>query len=268
MKLLSLNVALFETNNDLLLKFLSEQKFDILCLQEVSEKIDSSADPDFISKNYIDKATLNLKYSFFGQTLLAHDFHLKNFHQKENFDYDFGGYLQSGNYLKSKFKIINKSSVFVKGNRSQIEITDWSGWPKDQNKAVQVVDLQLPNLKKLRILNYHGIWTKEKIGNEETLKACQKILALAKEVDYSTIIVGDFNLFPDTESMQVFYNDFVSLVDKYDIQTTRPKSNELSNLKRNVVDFVLVSRDIKVNSFAVLNSDVSDHLPLVLDFEV
>jgi len=267
MRLLSLNVALFETNNDLLLKFLSKQKFYILCLQEVSEKVDSSVNPDFISKNYIDEATADLKYSFLDPTLLAHDFHLKNFHQKASFDYDFGGFLKAGNYLKSKFRIIKNSSVFVKGG-PEIKTLDWSGWPETQIKAVQVVDLQLPKSKKLRVINYHGIWTKEKIGNDETLAACKKILSLAKETNYPTIIAGDFNLFPDTLSMQVFYNDFFSLVDAYNISTTRPKSNELNNLKRNVVDYVLVTKDIKVNSFQVLDSDVSDHLPLILDFEL
>lgn len=267
MRLLSLNVALFETNNDLLSRFLSQQDLDILCFQEVSEKIDASVNPDFVSKNPIDKATKNLKYSFFGQTWTMKEFHLKNFHKKINFDFHFGGFLKTGGYIKTKFKIIQKSNIFVQRSL-QVKVTDWSKWPKNQSKAVQMVDLQLSNSKKLRVLNYHGIWTKEKIGNDETLKACRKILKLAREVNYSTIIAGDFNLFPNTPSMQVFYDDFINLVDKYDISTTRPKSNELSHLKRNVVDYILVSKDIKVNSFAVLDLDVSDHLPLILDFEI
>ena len=68
--------------------------------------------------------------------------------------------------------------------------------------------------------------------------------------------------------MKVFYKDFVSLVDTYKIKTTRPGSNELSSLERNVVDFILVTPDIKINSFEVLDSEVSDHLPLILDFEI
>ncbi len=267
MKLLSLNVAAFELNNKLVSSFLSKQNFDIICLQEVAGKIEESVNPDFISKDPIDEATKNLKYSTFGKTWLMRDFHLKNFHGKANFDYDFGGLLKAGNYFKTKFKIIHKANVFVQKS-SDIQVTDWTKWPNNQVKAVQVVDLELPNFKKLRVLNYHGIWTKEKVGNEVTLKACKQILDLAKEVDYPTIIVGDFNLFPDTASMQVFYKDFASLVDTHNISTTRPKSNELSNLKRNVVDFVLVSKDVKVNSFTVLDSDISDHLPLVLDFEI
>lgn len=265
MRLLSLNVALFETNNKKLHDFLIKINADIVCLQEIAEKVDEGVLDEYISRDVIDKATKSLKYSFFGPTWIIKDFHRKNFHKKESFDFEFGGFLKSGNYIKSKFKIIKKSNVFIK--YKHIKFTDWSTWPKNQPKAVQVVDLELLDSKKLRILNYHGIWTKEKIGNKETLEACRKINNLAKQVKYPVIITGDFNLFPDTESMKVF-KDFISLVNKFEVQTTRPKSNELSHLERNVVDYILVSKGIRVKSFQVLDSDVSDHLPLILDFEV
>ena len=265
MRLICLNVALFETNNEKLYEFLLKTKPDIICLQEVAGKIDPKVNPAYISKGFIDKATVNLPYSFFSPNWEIRDFHRKNFHKKESFDFEFGGFLKAGNYIKSKFKIFKEANVFIK--YKTIKFTDWSTWPAKQPKAVQVVDLELPHSKNLRILNYHGIWTKEKIGTTETLKACKKINKLATEVNYPTIITGDFNLFPDTESMKVFQDHFISLVDKYNIQTTRPGSNELNHLQRNVVDFILVTPDIKVNSFRVLASDVSDHLPLILDFE-
>lgn len=261
MLLLSLNVALFETNNEKLYKFLLDQNPDIICLQEIAQKLDPNVDPAYLSKNYVDKAAKNLKYSFFSPNWI-----IKDFHQKENFDFDFGGFLKSGNYIKSKFKIFKKSNIFI--TNKIIKVIDWSSWPEKQSKAVQIVDLDLPGSKNLRILNYHGIWTKEKIGNQNTLSACQKINQIAQEVDYPVIIVGDFNLFPNTESMKVFKDSFVSLVDKYQIQTTRPKINELNNLERNVVDYIFVSQGVKVNSFQVLDTDVSDHLPLILDFDL
>lgn len=266
MRLLSLNVALFETNNEKLYEFLLRRNADIVCLQEVAKSSDPLINKDYLSKDFIDKATRRLKYSFFGPTWQIRDFHQKNFHQKENFDFDFGGFLKSGNYIKSRFKLLTKKNIFITSRI--IKMTDWSIWPKKQSKAVQVVDLKLPGSKKLRVLNYHGIWSKEKIGNTETLKACKKINQLATAIDYPAIITGDFNLFPDTESMRVFQDRFISLVDKYNIKTTRPKLNELNHLKRNVVDFILISKGIKVKSFEVLNSDVSDHLPLILDFNL
>jgi endonuclease/exonuclease/phosphatase family metal-dependent hydrolase len=267
MRLLSLNVALFEANNKQLSTFISKGNFDILCLQEVTEKIDLTANPEYVSKNVIDKTTKELEYSAFDPILRLRECHLLNFHKKKNFDFDFGGFLNIGNYVKSKYKIIKKSNVFVK-KYSEITITDWKNWPNNQSRAVQILDLLLPNSKKIRILNHHGIWTKEKIGNDETEKACKMILALAKEVNYPSIIAGDFNLFPETQSMRIFYKDFISLVDTHSIKTTRPKSNELSHLEKNIVDYILVSKHIKIRSFEVLDSEVSDHLPLILDFEI
>lgn len=243
MLLLSLNVALFEANNERLHQFLLEQNPDIVCLQEVADKIDPEVNPAYLSKKYIDKAIKKLTYSFFSPTWEIRDFHQKNFHQKDSFDFEFGGFLLAGNYFKSKYKILKKSNVFVQDNN--IKVTDWTTWPKIQSQAVQVVDLKLPNLKKLRILNYHGIWTKDKIGNLETLTACQKINQLAKEVDYPVIITGDFNLFPDTASMKVF-KDFTSLVDTHSIQTTRPQSNELSHLKKMLLIIFWLARESKL----------------------
>jgi endonuclease/exonuclease/phosphatase family metal-dependent hydrolase len=267
MQLLSLNVAIFEANNEPVSKFLTKQNADILCLQEVTKKIDNSANPDYISKSPIDEATKNLKYEFYNPITMLKDFQVNNFHKKENFEFDFGGFIEMGNYIRTGFTIVNKEHIYLK-NTGNIKITDWKNWPKCFSTGVQIVDLKLPKSKMLRVINYHGIWTKEKVGNIETLNACRKILSLAKEVNYPTIIAGDFNLFPDSPSMQVFYKDFISLVDKHNIVTTRPNNNELSHLERNVVDYVLVSKGIKINSFKVLDSDVSDHLPLVLDFEI
>jgi endonuclease/exonuclease/phosphatase family metal-dependent hydrolase len=267
MRLLSLNTAIFEANNEPVKDFLIKQKADILCLQEVTKPIDKSANREFISKTSIDCATENLKYEFFNPITILKDFQVNNFHKKKSFSFDFGGFIEMGNYMRTKFEIIKKEHQYVK-NTGNIKTTDWKNWPKCFSTGVQIADLRLPQSKMLRVINYHGIWTKEKVGNPETLKACKKILSLAKGANYPTIIAGDFNLFPDTPSMKIFYKDFISLVDEFSIITTRPQNNELSNLDRNVVDYILVSKDITVKSFNVPDLNISDHLPLVLDFDL
>lgn len=267
MKLISLNVAIFEANNDSIENFLQEQKPDILCFQEVTKKIDESANINFVSKSSIDMAAKKLRYGFFNPITALKDFQANNFHKKDNYIFDFGGFIEMGNYIKTKFKIAKKEHIFVKGN-GKIKITNWTDFPKKFCNGFQIADLELPKRKKLRIINYHGIWSKEKVGNNETKIACKKILNEAKKVQYPTIIAGDFNLFPNTPSMQVFYKDFISLVDEHRISTTRPKHNELSHLERNIVDYILVSKNVKIASFEVKNTDISDHLPLILDFEV
>ena len=131
-----------------------------------------------------------------------------------------------------------------------------------------MMDLFINNDNSLRIINYHGIWTRDKKGNSKTYEVCNKILGFASAFEGNVIICGDFNLLPDTPSMKIFQRDFISLIDHFNIKTTRPSSNELNGNSRNVVDYIFVDKKIKVKSFKVLNKDVSDHLPLVLDFDL
>lgn len=265
MKLISLNVALFEKNNDKLNDFLSKEDADILCLQEVTKKVDSDVNKDFITKDTIDQTTPNLNESFYGPIWVLSKFEMGNFHGKDYFSFDLGGKAEFGNYIKTKYKILKAQNIFVQNHFTYI--TDWSNWPNEDYRGVNVVDLEIDG-KKLRVLTYHGIWSKDKMGTELTLEACTKIKNIALEVSYPSIITGDFNLFPDTKSMKVFDGKFTNLCNKFDIKTTRPQSNELSSKTRNVVDYILVSEGVKVNDFKVIDSDVSDHLPLILEFEI
>lgn len=264
MKLLSLNIGLFEANNAKLEQFLKEQQPDVLCLQEATKKVDESALQDFVSFDTVNEATPRLTSSFFAPIWVLSKFEKKDFHGEENFVFDLGGKVEFGQYLRSRLPILKGQNVFVQNHFSYV--TDWSSWPQEDYRAVQVVDLSI-NGKVVRVLNYHGIWSRDKRGTDKTLAACERIRELAQEAD-ECIICGDFNLFPDTDSIKVLSEAFTSLIDIYDIRRTRPSSNELSSQSRNVVDYIFVSKGIMVNSFEVIQSDVSDHLPLVLDFDL
>ncbi len=265
MKLVSLNVALFEKNNDALLDFLATEQPDILCLQEVTKRLDEHAIPDYISKEAIDRATPQLNYGFFAPIWALSSFEQTQFHGKEHFSFELGGMAEFGNYVKSAFPICKAENIFVQNHFSYV--TDWSHWPKEDYRAFIVADLQLPETK-VRIITYHGIWSRDKQGTPLTKQACERIREIATAVAYPCIICGDFNLFPDTESISVLSDTFTSLVDSYNIDTTRPASNELHHQQRNVVDYIFVSHGIHTVDFSVPNIEVSDHLPLILEFEV
>lgn len=264
MKLISLNVALFESNNEKLSSFIESSNADILCLQEVTKRVDDETNSAFISLDSIDTASPGLRSSFFAPIWTLKTFDKSDFHGEEHFQFDLGGLAEFGQYIRSRYPITKAQNIFVQNHFSYI--TDWSNWPAEDYRAVQVTDIELENTH-LRILNYHGIWSKDKKGTELTKQACETINSLANEVECPSIICGDFNLFPDTESMAVFSNH-QNLLNEYEIRSTRPSSNELNNQSRNVVDYILVSDGIKVNDFQVIDSDVSDHLPLMLDFEL
>lgn len=268
-RLLSLNVSIFDENNVRLASFLKKISPDIICLQEATRKVDDSALDSFITKTAVDQATPLLPYSFFAPNWTLRDFRQSNFHGKKLFQHDFGGFIEYGNYIKTRFKILEGRSIFVQDHFSYM--TDWE-WvekhPGEEPRMVQIADLQISSTQKLRLINYHGIWSKDKMGNEKTKSVSRKLLRWAAEVFHPSIIAGDFNLFPHTKSVKIIKSKFISLVDKYNVTTTRPKSNELSFAKRNVVDYIFVSKGIKVKNFKVIESDVSDHFPLLLEFKV
>lgn len=269
MKLLSLNVSIFDDNNDKLVRFLKETSPDIVCLQEVTRKVEDTSLDYFITKDAIDKATPALIHSFFSPNWVLRDFEIPNFHGKEIFKHDFGGFIEIGNYVRSRFKIVEGKGVFVQGDFSYVTNWKWNAdHPGQEPRMVQVVDLKIDN-RKLRILNYHGIWSRDKKDTDRTKSASNELLQLASEVADPTIICGDFNLFPNTESIKALKNRFRSLVDEFKIRSTRPKSNEHnSTRKRNVVDYIFINEKITVEKFDVIESDISDHLPLLIEFNI
>jgi endonuclease/exonuclease/phosphatase family metal-dependent hydrolase len=62
--------------------------------------------------------------------------------------------------------------------------------------------------------------------------------------------------------------DFRNLIKEYNIKSTRPDFKDHLDEWNNVVDYIFVDDKIKVNNFEVINTDISDHLPLILDFEI
>ena len=86
------------------------------------------------------------------------------------------------------------------------------------------------------------------------------------------ILCGDFNLFPDTKSIAVLKQVMKSLTDEFGIETTRSRLH-FENFKGEAIpdtisDYMFVSPEVRVDSFSVPDIEISDHLPLVLDFSL
>lgn len=75
-------------------------------------------------------------------------------------------------------------------------------------------------------------------------------------------------MLPISKSIAIMNQNFHNLIEEYKIESTRPEFENGLNKGHHVCDYIFVSDEIKVKSFEVLNTDVSDHLPLVLDFDI
>lgn len=262
MKLVDLNVSIKKDNNDEVIKFLKDTKADIITLQEVMRGIDKTVYDRYNNSKIIkDNLQEERRYSFYG-ALWVSDKHIKNGMVTK----DFGGLAEQGNEIISKYPIIEASNnFFYKNYHIFKDTTDFR--KTDHARAVLNTKVEIGN-KKLRILNIHGIWNEGKVGDERTKKQCEYILSLVEDNKVPTIVVGDFNLHPESESIQLLNKKLTNLIEKYNIKTTRPTVKDGLDVGDSVDDYIFVNDKIKVNSFEVKQNKVSDHYPLILDFEI
>lgn len=178
-----------------------------------------------------------------------------------------------GIFIKNKFNIQNNGDFFTVGNKdAYIKAT-----PHTLPFKTQHLQLTIGG-KLLTICNVHGTaWPINKLDSEERLKQSQKIIDFANSQSGEKIITGDFNLFPNTKSIEMFEErGFHNLVKDFHITSTRgtlvkqlhPEYGHTDQGFQEFADYTFVSSGIKVKNYTVPDLPISDHLPLMLEFEI
>jgi len=138
--------------------------------------------------------------------------------------------------------------------------------------GLSYVELRIDG-KKLLIGSLHGkAQPGNKLDTPVRLEQSRIVIDFFKNKEGLKIIGGDFNLMPETRSIKMFEEaGYKNLIKEFGIKSTR---NSLAweqfrgQEKQYFADYVFVSPGVKVKSFEVPHLEVSDHLPLILDFEV
>jgi endonuclease/exonuclease/phosphatase family metal-dependent hydrolase len=115
----------------------------------------------------------------------------------------------------------------------------------------------------LTIINFHGLWNGEGKGDsEDRILQSQNTLDFIATLPGEVVLAGDFNLLPETRSIQMFEESGLQdLIKDYGITSTRT-SYYPRPLK--YADYAFVSRGVEVVDFRVLPEEVSDHAALLL----
>lgn len=259
MKLLNLNISIKLDNNDKVVDFVKKQNADICTFQEAMNGIDNNCFEMFKSKNKLVEIK-DYPFNDFAPLFIA-----KGVSKNGTITRDFGGSAEQGSLVLSKYEIKEHYNQFYY-NEYRYEYDATKFREKDWCRSIQNVILNI-NGKELQIINVHGIWNKDKNGDERTIQQSKFILKRIR-YDIPCIVLGDFNLLPNTESIKLINKKMSNLIDAYNIKITRPTFNDGLDKGDLVCDYIFVNNKIKVNDFKVLDSNVSDHLPLLLDFDI
>lgn len=105
------------------------------------------------------------------------------------------------------------------------------------------------------------------LGKKARAKQIKEIIKLVNSIHNPVILMGDFNTFNGEKEIKdllkkTHLKDKIKL-DKESLPFTEPAWHPKRRL-----DYILVSPQIKVNKYSILKFHFSDHLPLMIDFEL
>jgi len=170
-------------------------------------------------------------------------------------------------FKPSLLSLIDLKTPFLLGKKSQvIPAGEKTVWPV----VTQIAKFK-SNKSIFKIVNIHGISQPgHKLDTPSRLRQSKKLLKLIEKSPDPTILAGDFNLLPYTQSIGMFEeNGFKNLIKDFKIEGTRSKLSRFYGTldEQKFADYIF-TKGIKVLDFKVLQNQVSDHLPLVLTFDI
>lgn len=240
-----------------LIDFLNEQteNIDIFCFQEVFKSEKNIFHNEIKTNIFSDiKSVLKDFNCYYAPMFEGHD---------TNQSVDFELYFGQATFVRKNIKVLEEGNIFIYGAYGQEKTKPKKGGFLDFPRNLHYVLIR-DSHRRTFIGNLHGFWIPEsKEDTPERIEQSDKIINFLDQFRSRKILCGDFNLNPNTKSMAKLEKNMVNLIKKYNIKNTR---SNLHKRKDKFADYILVSKNIKVLDFVAMRKDVSDHIPLYLEF--
>jgi exonuclease III len=163
-------------------------------------------------------------------------------------------------FIKKGQKVNKIGNFFVHGSRNSMTEGDYSTLPRNS----QYIKVPYKD-SELTIVNFHGLWNgKGKTDSEARLLQSDKLKNFLIGQKGYLLLCGDFNLAPQTESLAILEKGMRNLVKEFGIISTR---SSIYKKSEKFADYILISPGIEVLNFQVVQNEVSDHLPVVIEFK-
>lgn len=231
-------------------KFLKEANPDVVVFQEVYSSDNQDLERRFRTLSELQKEFLQMQFAF-GETVV---------------DQGYGGALW-GNAVFSKFPIIDKRNILFDNAPREFDFKNRNDF---QNVSQGMIEAKIDlNGRQVYVYSWHGVWGTHGNDTPERDKMGDVII---REINGKSpvILAGDTNLLPTTNFVKRISEE-LELVNIFG--TTLPstfnmKHKDLPGYAVSAVDMVLGTSEFKVVSKEMPMADVSDHYPLVVEFEI
>ena len=160
-----------------------------------------------------------------------------------------------GNAVLSKYPIINVTKILVPAPQEEERNPNEKAWYED--RVLLCVEIEV-NGKKVCVISTHfGLNPTEK--RNIVAEVCKVI-----DGQDDVVLMGDFNMLPDNEILSPLYARLKSVAkeqesNEYTFASYDPKFQ---------IDYIFVSKNVKVQSYTVYKNIVSDHRPISAEIEL
>jgi endonuclease/exonuclease/phosphatase family metal-dependent hydrolase len=179
--------------------------------------------------------------------------------------------------VASERDIKTGETIFVRKNFEIVESGGFHTYASDAESQKEKIEPVTGNFQFVKIQtpgglyyigNVHGLWLPGSKGDTpKRIEQSQRLKTFLEHAPGKKIICGDFNLQPDTKSIGLLEFGMRDLVKEYNIKTTR--NHYYADMKKYadyIADYMFISGEVQVSDFRVLPDEISDHLPLMLEF--
>lgn len=230
--------------------FLAQEQPDLLFLQEVNSATAPHLEERFRTMEVV-KSLFPEYHSYFGKVF-------GDLRPEE-------GLIVEGNALFSRWQLRNCANTFIDIPYADIEHWKWTEFTK-QPEAMVSAEITVDG-QEIFLLNVHGPWELSERDNERRLNMRDKILALIQNKK-NVVMAGDFNVKPNTQTIKGI-EEKLHNVFKDELTTTFNVQHKTHpGYATAVVDMLFTSSNIKIIRKECVDINVSDHLPLVVEFEL
>lgn len=249
MQIITLNTWGGRAGKENLLSFFEQYRetTDVFCLQEMwrapYDALEGVDQTDVVT-NILQEVTKVLENDF--------DVYFRPHHKE-----DYGLAM----YVKKSIPVLEEGERFVHKYKGYINL---------ENAGLHSRNVQFLKIgegeQMITVMNFHGLWNgMGKNDSEDRIIQSENIIQFLGEQQGKIILAGDFNLLPNTKSLQMLEEfGLRNLIKEYKVTSTR---TSYYTKPEKFADYILVSSDVAVRDFRVLPEEVSDHSALLIDFE-
>jgi endonuclease/exonuclease/phosphatase family metal-dependent hydrolase len=245
--------------------FLDANRPDIFCFQEIYSGLEAAVTSSGSLVDMYYQLRQRLGEEYFGYHYVRQEDWPNSTYQKHN---PWGNAI----FIKKNIQVHSYLEEFILGHRNSAS-SDRDNFSTTLPVGAQSVTIKV-NEKTLSITNFHGYYAGLGVGKGDTperLIQSENLLEHIKKLPGQKILGGDFNLDPNTKSMEILEkSNLKNLIKEYSIKGTRTQRYpEEKRSTHPFADYVFVEECLRVNSFRV-DTDFagSDHAPLFLEIEI